>query len=75
VKFCWIPVRVAGEPGMLRALEALEDCARRLTAEGIDAAAHSADAGDERQLTAALDFSRAAIRRHRCAPAQPDAVY
>jgi len=55
VKFCWIPVRVAGEPGMLRALEALEDCARRLTAEGIDAAAHSADAGDERQLTAALD--------------------
>jgi len=38
-----------------RRLEALEDCARQLTAEGIDAAAHSADAGDERQLTAALD--------------------
>src|SRR5215472_10930287 len=48
VKFCWIPVRVAGEPGMLRALEALEDCARRLTAEGIDAAAQQYCRGDIR---------------------------
>ena len=38
-----------------RRLETLEDCARQLTTEGINAAAHSTDAGDERQLTAALD--------------------
>jgi NAD(P)-dependent dehydrogenase (short-subunit alcohol dehydrogenase family) len=38
-----------------RRLAVLEDCVRQLAAEGIDAVAYSADAGDERQLTAALD--------------------
>jgi len=38
-----------------RRLAVLEDCVRRLGVEGIDAAAYSADAGDEHQLTAALD--------------------
>jgi NAD(P)-dependent dehydrogenase (short-subunit alcohol dehydrogenase family) len=38
-----------------RRLTVLEECVRRLSAEGIDAAAFAGDAGDEHQLTAALD--------------------